>query len=371
MNKNDSFIMEKGILKRYVGKEKDVVIPQEIKRIGSYAFADQRSLASVTFSERLTEINTFAFIGCENLKEIFIPHNIVKIEKGAFASCNNLQKITVAKDHPVYYVKNECLMEISSKKLIFGCQNSIIPEETTEIGAYAFAGCKGLLHAEIPAGTASIGEFAFLRCSGLERISISEPVTQIGKSAFERCLKLSQIQLPSGIKKIEESTFALCAKLSSIRIPDGVETIGKAAFCFCTKLKQIQIPESVSKIGALAFTHCSSIPYLIIPKRIEYIESIGEKFPIIGESLFLPILKKDMQLQASLGYAIAVSQNLASYPEEYKKIYIYVMQNNKDELLDFNKANEEVLAVLQKETLVSPEEIHAIVHRRTRNRTDE
>lgn len=370
MNHDNSFITEKGILKKYVGTEKDVIIPQGIKKISSYAFSNCQSLTSITLSAWLTEINIFAFLGCENLKEIFIPKNVTKIEKGAFASCVNLQKITIDPHHPVYYVKNECLMEISSKKLIFGCRNSIIPEETTSIGDYAFAGCKGLLQAEIPNGTISIGEYAFFRCSGLEKISIPETVIQIGKSAFERCLKLTEIQLPSGIKKIEESMFALCAKLSSIRIPDGVEKIEKAAFAFCTKLKHITIPESVSEIGALTFVHCSSLPYIILPKQIAHIEEIGDNLPIIGESLFLPILKEDMQLLSLLGYAIAVSRNLASYSEDDKKFYIYFMQNKKDSLLDFNKANEEILSILQNEQTVTLEEIHSILQRIMRERSN-
>lgn len=371
MNKNNAFITEKGILKKYVGEEPHVIIPPEIKKIGSYAFANCKSLMSVIFSERLMQIDIFAFIGCENLKEISIPGSVVKIGKGAFSSCNNLQKITVANDHPVYYVKNECLMEISSKKLMFGCQNSLIPEETSEIESYAFAGCKGLFHAEIPNGTLSIGEYAFSRCSGLEKITIASTVRQIGKFAFDRCLKLSQIQLPPNIQIIEESTFALCAKLSSIQIPNGVKKIEKAAFSFCTKLKQIHIPESVSAIGSLAFSHCSALPYLVLPKKMEYIEKIGDDLPLIGVSLFLPILKKDVELQASLGYAIAVQRNLAEYSEEYKKIYIYFLQQNKDQILDFNIANKEVLSVLQNEKPVSPEEIQAILYRRMHKSSDE
>ena len=251
-------------------------------------------------------------------------------------------------------------MEKSSKKLIFGCQNSVIPEETTEIGDYAFAGCKGLWHVEIPQNTVSIGEYAFYRCSGLDKISIPDSVRFIGKSAFERCLRLNQVQLPSKLKTIEESTFALCAKLTSIRIPDGVKKIGDAAFSFCTKLKKVNISESVSEIGYLTFTHCGSLPYLILPERICSIPEIGGSFPIIGPSLCLLLLEKETMLQAVLGYAIAMHKNLATYPEEYHKVYLYYMQNYTEELLDCNEANEEVLSLLQGKSPVAPQEVSDI-----------
>ena len=360
MNHRD-FISEKGILKKYTGKETEISIPDEFKKLGGYSFANHAQISRITLSERLTEIGAFAFRGCEGLKEIFIPRNVAKIENGAFADCRALQAVTVAKDHPVYYVKQNCLMEIATKKLIFGCRNSVIPEEASEIAPYAFAGCKGLTRAVIPEGVSAIGECAFARCSGLLSAALPETVRSIGRSAFEGCLRLDGIQLPSGIKKIEESTFSLCAKLSRLHIPEGVEKIGYAAFAFCKSLKEVHIPESVCEIGELSFSHCRSLSYLILPKRISYIGQLGDGLPLIGVSLVLPALREPVRLQAAVGYAIAVSRKLASYSDGFRKLHVFEIQQSKDKLLALNEANGEILSVLQKEKPVTVEELHAFL----------
>ncbi|MBQ3489744.1 MAG: leucine-rich repeat domain-containing protein [Clostridia bacterium] len=338
MNRNESFIIHGGVLKKYTGTEAEIILPKEIQKITSYAFADCRALKSIVLPDGLTEIGAFAFIGCENLKEVCIPRSVTKLGDGIFSDCKGLEHFAVSPENTVYRSENDCLIQTSDEKLICGCRNSKIPKKTKEIAPYAFAGCKGLLHAELPDGLACIGDMAFLRCSGLESLSIPETVTKIGKSAFERCLRLREVRLPSGITEIKESTFALCAGLLGIEIPIGVEKIGSAAFAFCKNLKRIHIPESVCKIGALAFTHCRALPYVILPKKLVFAEALGENLPVIGVSLVLPFLNEEMRLQAAAGYAVAVYRNLASYSEEKKKVYLAFILENRAELSDFPKA---------------------------------
>ena len=94
---------------------------------------------------------------------------------------------------------------------------------------------------------------------------------------------------------------------------------------------------------------------------MEFLGTISENLPIICVSLMLPALSEEMQLQAALGYATAVSRNLASYPQEYRKIYLYVLQQNQNRLLDYNKANDEILSVLRDEKPIALNEIHEIL----------
>ena len=163
MNRPEDFIIQNGILKKYTGTASEIILPAEIRAIGSYAFSDCRTLTALILHEELREIGAFACIGCENLKEIRIPRGVTKLGDGIFSDCKGLEHITVSPENTVYRSENDCLMQRNAEILICGCRNSKIPGKTKEIAPYAFAGCTGLLHAELPDGLIRIGDMAFLR----------------------------------------------------------------------------------------------------------------------------------------------------------------------------------------------------------------
>ena len=84
----------------------------------------------------------------------------------------NLENITVASGNTKYIEKGNCLIEISSKTLMLGCNNSVIPTDGS---------------------ITSIGDFAFYDCDNLTSITISSSVKRIGRSAFEDCGKLASV----------------------------------------------------------------------------------------------------------------------------------------------------------------------------------
>ena len=61
------FEIKKGILKKYNGSGGDVVIPDEVTKIGNGAFWGCRDLASVVIPDSVTTIGEYAFCGCHNL----------------------------------------------------------------------------------------------------------------------------------------------------------------------------------------------------------------------------------------------------------------------------------------------------------------
>lgn len=79
----DYLIDNEGTLLAYIGDDKEVVIPDNVKKIGGYAFYSASSVEKVTCSETMTEICDRAFMGNSHLTEIDLK-NVEIIGKDAF-----------------------------------------------------------------------------------------------------------------------------------------------------------------------------------------------------------------------------------------------------------------------------------------------
>ena len=98
-NAND-FIIENGVLTKYVGPGGDVVIPDGVTKIaGNYssgAFSDNGYLISVVIPDSVTTIEAYAFSGCSNLRKVTLPNHTVEIGEAAFYGCSNMNNITMS-----------------------------------------------------------------------------------------------------------------------------------------------------------------------------------------------------------------------------------------------------------------------------------
>ena len=72
----------------------DLIIPEGVTAIKSYAFSECSSLKSITIPNSVTSIGYIAFLRCYGLTSITIPENVTYIETGAFDDCWNLTSIT-------------------------------------------------------------------------------------------------------------------------------------------------------------------------------------------------------------------------------------------------------------------------------------
>lgn len=209
------FEIENGVLKKYIGNDSAVVIPNGV-----------------------TEIAEYAFDGCDSLKSIEIPVGVKSVDSSAFYYCDALESITVARGNAVYHSNGNCLIETASKTLVLGCKNSIIPADGS---------------------VKSIGELAFSGCDLLTNIKIPNCVTKIGFMAFYCCVSLTNIELPDGLTDIGANAFECCESLTDIKIPKGVTSIGDRAFWMCALLENIEIPENCA-LGYDCFPeHCKVI----------------------------------------------------------------------------------------------------------------
>ena len=188
--------------------EETFKIPDEVTKIGSFAFYNCTSLTDVIMPNGVTEIGSSAFDNCTSLTSIIIPDGVTKIDRDAFRECTSLTSV-------------------------------VIPDGVTEIGSSAFLSCTSLTSVVIPNGVTKIGFNAFCNCTSLTDVIIPENVTEIGSSAFYNCTSLTDIIIPENVTEIGSYAFYNCTSLTSIIIPNSVTKIDRFVFRNCSSLKTI------------------------------------------------------------------------------------------------------------------------------------
>ena len=175
------------------GVVKELVIPGEYKGLPVtkiYGGISEHSIETIIISEGIKEI-LIGFDYCRNIKNIYIPASVIHIKEGAFncsatmgghghIKSNVIEKIVVAEGNPYYYVDGNCLIEKSSKKIILGCNSSVIPDDGS---------------------VKSIGYAAFANCHSIETIIIPKSIIELEYSAFDNCDNLKRVYITSSISK--------------------------------------------------------------------------------------------------------------------------------------------------------------------------
>lgn len=194
-----------------------IVIPKGVIGISPYTFYACYNLTNITLPDSITSIGKNAFDACISLTNITLPQNIATIADGAFQGsgltsitlpesiasigsnpwdrCSSLTEIIVNSNNSFYHSIGNCIIEIATKKLISGCQTSIIPTDGSVL---------------------IIGKSSFGSCYDLKNITIPDGVVSIENSAFEGCYQLANITIPNSVTHVEGSAFKSCDSLNDV-----------------------------------------------------------------------------------------------------------------------------------------------------------
>ena len=283
-----------------------IEIPDRVTRIKNYVFYGCSKLTSVEIPNSVTSIGDGAFSGCKLLTSIDIPESVTSIGVAVFASCSALESITSA--NLSYPAIQNCLIKASTKALIAGCKNSVIPTDgsVASIEDYAFYRCTALTSITIPNSVTSIGREAFSRCSSLETIYFlgteaewnaidkglnwdyntgdyvviflgEEPEPPVYSEGLEFVSNCDGTCYVAGIGTCTDTDIVIPpvspAGDKVTAIGDG-KSIDTAGFYECKQIKRVVIPDSVISIRNDAF-HNSTLQAFVSGKSSQ-LESIGD-----------------------------------------------------------------------------------------------
>lgn len=182
---------------------KNTVIPDDIARIGNYAFYYCTELSGeLVLPESITSIGAYAFNKCTSLiGSLTLPNSITDIGESAFADCIGFNgRLTLSKSLTTI---NNWAFE--------GCagftDTLVIPNSVTEIGARAFKDCRSFDRTLVLSSSLNtINSLAFSGCTGFtDVVSLAETPPELIGYPFGS-FTCTMLTVPCGCIKVYETS---------------------------------------------------------------------------------------------------------------------------------------------------------------------
>ena len=272
----ESVTLAEGI--KYIGSSafygsralKSIDIPSTVETIGWGAFMHCTGLVDITIPEGVKTLEMHILDGCTSLRSITVPANVESIKYMAFARCTMLEEVIFNASEVADLDYSENVFASSGLegagitfKVGAGVKripanlfyshpdsDSSVPKEAAK-----------LVRVEFEEGSAcsEIGEYAFNGCKELVSITLPSGVTRIGDSAFKECATLGELYLPSTVTEIDNNAFYGCSSLRELALPSDLSSIGDWAFYECNQISKVKMENSVVSLGERAFMNCKAL----------------------------------------------------------------------------------------------------------------
>ncbi|MBQ5929212.1 MAG: leucine-rich repeat protein, partial [Clostridia bacterium] len=267
--------------------------------LGEGAFANNKSLASITFGESLDEVAAYAFMGTTALTSVTLPQNITALGDYAFYNSGlasiNLENIQIIGDGALGITK---LTAVTLKEgatvgdgafaYCFDLADVENLEDVIYIGANAF-GYVALEEATLTAAQ-YIGDFAFAQ-SNVQKVVLGESLKLLGENPFYACFietfgKETEIKFQDKVVGTEVTqTYDVSDKVKVIdgvlyqvvdngglelvsyplaktdvtfTVEEGTVRISASAFSYAA-LSNVVLPSTLKAVGDKAFYGCGNL----------------------------------------------------------------------------------------------------------------
>jgi len=329
--RKDFDITNAGKLKRYLGTDEHVVVPEGVvevtytgtfrsssggpvtitlpeglKKISFSAFSDCRNLLELNIPDSVTHITPGGFNWCNQLRSVNIPASIQKME-GAFSSCESLWDIIVP-DNAV--VREKCWAAFASDTKIKYCLTNIrrgialTPTESAFFKrSFSAAVELAISHQDAQSLAAvfatkkkvslDVIDPLLERCADMQEICAflleyknthysAETVAKHCEDKQDKELDPTKrsvadwrkiFKFPASLKEGFVTIDAYKGSESVVMIPGTigdctVTAISKQAFMKLKEITEIIIGEGVKKIGMRAFMNCFGITKVTLPESL-------------------------------------------------------------------------------------------------------
>ena len=235
--RQDTIHEDRLCLYSYIGNDTEVIVPDGVTKICSYAFGDRNKPN-------------------DSITKIILPDSVVELEDSAFGYCSSLTDVSWS-NNPKF-----------------------------KMGHDIFKGCNSLEKISIPKNVSELSSFVMPR--NLKEIKIHDDLTRVLHSCFhydpdemddfddddfnETIRILTQNPNYAVIdgfvinKKYKIALFCIIRDRKTIHVPEGIAVIGD--FCFWglhdgTSMEKVILPKSVKKIVSGAFAVCKDLQAVI------------------------------------------------------------------------------------------------------------
>ena len=195
---------------------RSITIPASVEKIGNKAFYGCTGISSFEIPSGVTSIGSEAFFGT-GAKSFSIPATVTSIGAKAFNQNVNITSFTVESGSP-YSVSDDVSMLIKGTEAVmfFGNKTSLtFPSNVTSIAKNFAQGSPELISVTIPAVT-KLGDRAFADCPKLTTAIYASDATLTGFYTFQNCVALTNVTLPEAATMLDQGLFFGCSSLKGV-----------------------------------------------------------------------------------------------------------------------------------------------------------
>ncbi len=247
------------------GNIKTINMPDEMTKIGDYAFYKCTALTSVTLPEQLKHIGNRAFAQDTKIAgEVVIPAGVTSIESRAFFNLTGVSQFQVLATTPPT-LEDKLVFDYVKAPISVPCGYGLVYRKANIWKDLNLSTCEVLIdnlyympvgdnEAHIigydnkPTGTVILPGSVVIG-------SKTRTVTTLADSLFFDCKEISSVIFTEGLESIGERAFVRCGLTGTIVLPSTLTTIGERAFSYCDNVEKYLIQAMTPPVlGANAFT---------------------------------------------------------------------------------------------------------------------